>query len=198
MGAWLAALRSDLLVPEDPAARAAAGRDAAELRRRLAAREAARRLADWLGRRAQLGRHVFARGAPDPALDVPPAGDLADLLRACLKLLELPIQDRVYRPRPPPLWRAPDALARMRALLPALPPGGAPLGRFLPSAAEAGAAPLQRRAALAGTLAAGLELEREGVPALEQAGGFGEVRVLPALRRDLGAAAGRAPDATAA
>ena len=68
----------------------------------------------------------------------------------------------------------------MRALLPALPPGGAPLGRFLlPAAAEAGDAPLQRRAALAGTLAAGLKLAREGALALEQAGGFGKVRVRP-------------------
>jgi segregation and condensation protein A len=150
------------------------------LRRRLAEREAARRLADWLGRRAQLGRHVFARGAPDPALDAAPAaGDLAELLRACLRLLEPSVRDRVCRPRPPPLWRAPDALARMRALLPALPPGGAPLGRFLPAAAEAGDAPLQRRAALAGTLAAGLKLAREGALALEQAGGFGKVRVRP-------------------
>jgi segregation and condensation protein A len=176
MAAWLTLLRTRLLLPELPNDTAQA--EAAGLRQRLADREAARRLADWLERRAQLGREVFARGEPEPAADAPPAADLTALLRACLTLLELPAWERVYRPNPPPLWRVPDALAHMRALLAGLPQGAA-LAAFLPAAVGQGpAARLQRRAALASTFVAGLELSRDGTVALEQDTKFGEIRVM--------------------
>ena len=57
--------------------------------------------------------------------------EMEDLLRACLALLELPARERVWRPTSPPLWRVPDALAHMRALL-AGQPQGAALATFLP------------------------------------------------------------------
>ena len=53
----------------------------------------------------------------DRASAAEPAADVTELLRACLKLLQVPLCERVYRPRLPLLWRAPDALARIRALL---------------------------------------------------------------------------------
>jgi segregation and condensation protein A len=62
MAAWLTLLRSRLLLPVAEAEAAEAQREAADLRQRLASREAARRLADWLERRPQLGREVFGRG----------------------------------------------------------------------------------------------------------------------------------------
>ena len=108
-----------------------------------------------------------------------PAADITELLRACLKLLELPARDRVYRPNPPRLWRVPDALAHMHRLLTGLPPDGAPLERFLPAGGEAGRASLQRRAALASTLMASLELSREGALTLVQPKSFGEIQVAP-------------------
>ncbi len=87
-----------------------------------------------------------------------------------------------YRPRPLPLWRLPDALARLRRLLPDVAPeGGAPLGRFLPEVKGDGpGAALQRRAALASTLLAGLELCRDGSAAVRQEHAFGPVLVAPA------------------
>ena len=91
--AWLTLLRTRLLLPELPDETAQA--EAAGLRQRLADRDAARRLADWLERRPQLGREVFARGEPEPAADALPAADLTALLRACLTLLELPACERV-------------------------------------------------------------------------------------------------------
>ena len=179
MAAWLALLRTRLLLPE--AEDAAEQAEAATLRQRLADRAAARRLADWLERRPQLGRNVFGRGEAEPAAGAPPAADLTSLLRACLVLLDLPARDRVYRPSPPPLWRVPDALAHMRRLLPAVP-GGAALEAFLPAATGQGpAARLQRRAAIASTLVAGLELSREGATVLAQDAAFGGITVLPAL-----------------
>ena len=76
----------------------------------------------------------------------------------------------------------PDALARLRRLLPATAPEGAALEGFLPDVAdgaEAGAG-LRRRAALASTLVAGLEMARDGTAALAQEAPFGVVRVAPA------------------
>jgi segregation and condensation protein A len=74
-------------------------------------------------------------------------------------------------------------------------PQGAPLERFLPAAQAGHTSPLQRRAALASTLLAGLELSREGALEIEQDRSFGEIR----LRLGGSLTAGRpARDATAA
>ncbi|MFC7477508.1 segregation and condensation protein A [Dankookia sp. GCM10030260] len=175
MAAWLTLLRTRLL-PElsDNAAQA----EAAGLRQRLADRDAARRLADWLERRPQLGWEMFARGEPEPAADAPPAADLTALLRACLTLLELPARERVYRPRLPALWRVPEALARIRALLPRLSADVA-LNDLLPPTPVTEEASLWRRSALASTLLAGLELSREGAARLEQDQAFEAIRVSP-------------------
>ncbi len=87
----------------------------------------------------------------------------------------LPHRDRVYRPRPPALWWVPDALERMRELLPTVGEG-ANLISFLPSQTEDRvSSKLQRRAALASTLMAGLELERDGAAVLHQTKPFGTV-----------------------
>jgi segregation and condensation protein A len=115
--------------------------------------------------------------------------DLTELLRACLRLIELPERERVYRPDPPPLWRVPDALARIRVLLAALPVGAA-LEHFARPPASLARTPLQRRAALASTLLAVLELGREGELAFKQTDAFGEIHVQGAAR---GSATG-APD----
>ena len=101
------------------------------------------------------------------------------MLRACLRLLVLPHRDRVYRPRPPALWRVPEALERMRELLPKVGEG-ADITSFLPSLSEARVSSrLQRRAALATTLMAGLELGRDGVAHLDQLEAFGTITIRP-------------------
>lgn len=186
MAATLTELRSRLLLPADaPAARAAA-EEAEALRRQLLARAQMRLAADWLERRPQLGREVFARGMPEliPAGGV---GDVTELLRACLVALRVPEeQAAAFRPKPPPLWRASDALSRLRQLLGVLP-DGSPLQAFLP---QLGTEPpdraLRARAALSSTLIAGLELARDGVLALEQEAAWTPVRVKRRDDRDAG------------
>ena len=183
MAAWLTLLRSRLLLPTAAAESAEAECETAGLRRKLAYREWASRLAGWLERRPQLRRQVFARGDVEPTAStiagVLPLADTAELLRACLRLLVLPYRDRVYRPPPPALWRVPDALERMRALLPTIGEG-ANFTSFLPPPSEARAqSQLQQRAALATTFMAGLELGREGIVALSQVEAFGVVRLAP-------------------
>ncbi|NOG74024.1 ScpA family protein [Roseicella sp. DB1501] len=177
MAAWLLALRARLLLPAGTDGSAEAEREAVELRHQLAKREAARRLADWLERRPQFGREVFARGAPEQEATAEPAADVTALLRACLRLLEVPVQERVYRPRPPTLWRVPDAMAHLRAMLAELPADGARLDAVLPPAPAGETTTLWRRSALASTLLASLELSRDGAVMLEQEAAFGAIRV---------------------
>jgi segregation and condensation protein A len=173
MAAWLLALRARLLLPAGTAESAKAEREAEDLRQRLAKRAAARRLADWLERRPQLGREVFARGAPEQEATAEPAADVTALLRACLRLLEVPPRERVYQPQPPALYRVPEAMARIREMLPHLPADGAQLKHLLPPAPVGEDAALWRRSAVASTLLASLELSREGAATLEQDGPFG-------------------------
>ncbi len=176
--ATLLDLRARLVVPTAPAEDAAAVRDAAAMRRLLLEREAMRRAATWLEQRQQLGRDVFARGAPEPLAEAPPATDLTALLRACLTLLAAPARGvPIHRPGLPPLWRVPEALAHLRGLLPELARGGASLVQLVPAREGAMATPLQRRAVLASTLLAALELSRDGTLALDQPEAFGPIRV---------------------
>jgi segregation and condensation protein A len=190
MAAHLALLRSRLLLPADSAEAVEARREAEAVRRRLADRGFVRRLADWLEQRPRLGRDVFARGAAEEEPEsadqrgaATPAADVTALLRACLAVLERPGRGGSWRPAPLPLWRVPDALARLRRILPTLPEG-APLERFLPEPVDDGPdAAFRRRAALASTLLAGLELGREGVASLSQEGAFGAIVVAPAMPR---------------
>ena len=70
MAAWLAYLKSRLLLPEEPKDEEPTGEELAaalafRLRRLEAMREAAARLAN----RDRLGRDVFARGEPEPVVD---------------------------------------------------------------------------------------------------------------------------------
>ena len=53
-------------------------------------------------------------------------------LRACLVALKLPEGAEPYRPRPPPVWRVSDAVARITALLGRVPESGIPLTAFPP------------------------------------------------------------------
>ncbi len=176
MAAWLALLRSRLLLPADAAEARQAQSEAEALRRQLVSRAEANAVADWLERRPQLGQAVFGRGMPD-ARATDRVGDVVALLRACLVALRLPQQATVYRPRPPVLWRVGDAIARIGQLLGALP-DGSPLAAFLPGIDGADASrELRCRAALASTLVAGLELARGGALTLDQDGAWTPVRV---------------------
>jgi segregation and condensation protein A len=136
-----------------------------------------RQAADWLDRRPQLGRDVFPRGAPELTASGR-AGDITDLLRACLVALRVPeAQAAAYRPRPPPLWRVSDAVPHIRRLLAGLP-DDTPLAALLPPiAGNDPGRTLRCRAAVASTLVAGLELTRDGALALDQDAAWADIRV---------------------
>lgn len=174
MAAWLTWLKSRLLLPAGTAA-AEEGEQAAEvLAGKLREMQAVRAAAIWLGQRPQLGQDVFARGDPEDLTQADRsrlAADLPGLMRAYLVAMRRRAATRSYRPPPDALWSVKDALARLGALLGSLPDWSS-LERFLP---ESLTAPRQRRAALASTLLAGLELARGGTLRLRQDEPFGPI-----------------------
>ena len=182
MAATLTHLRSRLLLPADAPGSEAAEDEAEALRRQLVRRAHVHVAADWLERQPQLGRDAFGRGEAGQGSGESPwhgrggedsttqgrAGDITELLRACLVALQLPEEVEAYRPRPPPLWRVTDAIARIERLIGKLP-YGSPLGAFLPTISDEPAGrELRCRAAVASTLIAGLELARNGALMLGQ------------------------------
>jgi segregation and condensation protein A len=187
MAAWLAWLKSRLLLPEEPDAEEDAGALAERLTERLAELEAMRAGARWLGMRPWLGHDVFARGAPE-ALTLEDRSallaDLPSLLRAYLDAARRAAARRPYRPKPRKLWTVQDALDRLARLLGAAP-GWSVLAGFLPPGLGDA---VETRAALASTLVAGLEMAKGGSIELRQDEPFGPIRVRGARADDVGGA----------
>ncbi|WP_428378117.1 segregation and condensation protein A [Lichenicoccus sp.] len=192
MAAWLAWLKSRLLLPREDAA-AAEGEAAAELlQARLAELAHVGRAAAWLSRRDQLGHEVFRRGAAEELTEIDRSGlvlELPTLLGAYMAAMRRTAKRRVYRPRPLAFWTVQDALARLRMLLGGDLPSWCALESMLPDFmrhADPGRAEAlrERRAAMAGMLIAGLELARSGALELRQEQAFSTIllrRAEPAI-----------------
>jgi segregation and condensation protein A len=175
MAAWLAWLKSRLLLPPETAG-AEEGEAAADvLAARLQDLQAMRAVAAWLGARPQLGQDVFCRGLPEAHTEIDRSRltlDLSSLLRAYVQAARRRAgRPRHYQPRKLTLWSVKDALTRLMTLLGSLPDWTS-LDRFMPK--ELGD-PLERRAALASTLLAGLEMARGGMLHVRQDVPFGPI-----------------------
>ncbi len=177
MAAWLAWLKSRLLLPEEEAPDEDAEALAGALADRLAELGRMRAAAAWLGARLQLGREVFGRGAPE-SLTVQDrsgiAADLPALLQAYAAARRRALARRPYAPKPRRLWTVQEALARLSRLVGALP-DWAVLHRFLPEGLALD--PVERKAAVASTLIAALEAARGGGVELRQDRAFGPILV---------------------
>lgn len=174
MAAWLAWLKSRLLLPAPSEARAQAEEAQEDLRARLARLEALHAAVGWLETRPRLGRERLARAAQDPLPDrVQPrwTATLGDLLAAGVRLATRRAGDRLtLAPTVPVTVEA--MLARLRR---ALEDGQwHALVSFLPPELTR---PDERRIALAVGLVAGLELARQGVIELDQAVPFAPIMV---------------------
>jgi len=179
MAAWLAYLKSRLLLPrqERPKAEEPPAEEmAARLAYRLAKLDAMRSAGEALKVRPQLGREVFGRGDPE-AIKVLPSGriegDLYQLMSAYIGQRVKEVK-RQYRPRPPQAYPLEDARERLRQLLPELDrwtslAGVAPKG-------AAGQGP-SRASYVASTLSASLELVKEGALEAKQLEAFGDIYI---------------------
>ena len=184
MAAWLAFLKSRLLLPDDEADDAPSGEElAAVLARRLAQLEAMRAAGRRLMALSRLGVHVFARGMPEPMAITTRAvwdASLYDLLSAYAALRLRGVADTMQLPHRH-VFSLQDARERLLRLL-GRTASWAPLDFYL---VEYLAQPELRRTARASALSASLELVREGEMLLRQSAPFAPLFVRRRLGADL-------------
>jgi len=175
MAAWLAYLKSRLILPQaNPEEAASAEEAAAQLRWRLQRLEAMRQAAARLMARDRLGRDVFARGAPEPVLVVRTkkhVDTLYDLLSAYSHQRIKRAGHNVYALVRPPVLLIEQARSRLERIVGKIPQWNL-LQRFLPGDWSTGA---RRRTALASMFSACLELTRDGKIEIRQLSTFGEL-----------------------
>ena len=174
MAAWLAYLKSRLLLPDlgeedEPSGEQMAAALAFQLRRLEAMQDAGQKLMA----RSHLGREFFRRGAPEtfralinPVLEV----TLYDLLRAYGNQKQR-IEGGTLHIEAFEIFTVEDALHRLQSLLGSSPDWES-LWHFLPEGVLEG---LVQRSAIASTFTASLELAREGKIKLRQSGPFGPI-----------------------
>jgi segregation and condensation protein A len=179
MAAWLAYLKSCLLLPKDPAQDPSPEELAALLQLRLQHLDAMREAGARLMTRDRLGRDVFARGCPEGLRQVRRS-------RWEVSLFELAAAYGQVRARSAPVMHVvsrrsvvtlEEAIERVSALV-----GSAVDWTLLERFLEPTHDPDRARSALASSFVAALELARQGRVELRQAGPFAplELRRAPA------------------
>jgi len=187
MAAWLAFLKSRLLLPAPPRE---AGPDASDLAEALAPRlrklEAIRKAAELLINRPRLGRDFFARGQPEPVAITRRTvyeANLYDLLAAYARQTQRHARARV-RFEARQVW----SLAEAREALERLIGAASDWTAFDNWLIEACAAADMRRSARASAFAASLEMAREGKVELRQEKTFAPLFIRAAQPAEEGAA----------
>lgn len=177
MAAWLAYLKSRLLLPPDPADPGPTGEEMAahlafQLQRLAAMREAAARLMA----RDRLGRDIFARGIPEDVTRTRVVRHTATLLDLMQAYARLRSRDafRPYAFDRRNVYTMETALERMRGLI-GTRASWTELAAFLPD--DWALDPPRRRSATAAHFAAALELCRQGRIHLRQSDTFAPIEV---------------------
>ena len=177
MAAWLAFLKSRLLLPPEPGEEGPSAEDLAahlafQLERLQAMREAAARLMA----RDQLGRDFFARGLPEGISlnrKITYDATLLDLMRAYARIRTKDefrpfVMDREH------VFTMEQALERMRGLI-GYAGEWAELTSFLPEGWDV--TPMARRSATAAHFAAVLEMAKRGQLAIRQGETFAPIQI---------------------
>lgn len=184
MAAWLAYLKSRLLLPEDkkteaePSGEEMAAALAFQLRRLEAMQESAARLQA----RPLLGRDVFGRGMGEEFKIMAKAVwevSLYDLLKSYGEQKRR-VDNGTMPIEPMDLYAVQDVLVRFESMLGRMPDWRT-LETFLPPFIKEG---LVRRSAVAATFNAALELVKSGKVEIRQSGLFGPIFVRPAGAAD--------------
>ncbi|WP_298746426.1 ScpA family protein [uncultured Brevundimonas sp.] len=177
MAAWLAYLKSRLLLPrtEKAGEEAPAEEMAAALAFRLRKLEAMRRAVEAIQSRPQLKRDVFTRGDPEALVVIPSdriEASLYELMAAYVTQRRREEQRRYNPGQRVEAFALEAAREWLRDLLPRLEQW-TPLNRVAP--AKHGAEGPSQASFTASTLSAGLELVKEGAMEVKQAGTFAEL-----------------------
>jgi segregation and condensation protein A len=172
MAAWLTYLKSRLLIPQPPKQGEVEPQDMAQrLAFRLQRLQAMRDAAEKLMSGAQLGRDVFARGAPEPLVIETQhtySDTLLDLLKAYAGRRQRKMVHQIYTVKKQTVWSIKEARETLEKLLGVMDDWGTFdlwLERFI-------AQPDTRRSVRASSFTASLELAREGVIELRQEEAF--------------------------
>ena len=174
MAAWLAYLKSCLLLPKDPEIDPGPEELALRLQQRLQRLDAMREAGARLMGRDRIGRDVFARGAPEGLRLVKKALWQAGAfdLYAAYGRVRARTQPAMHVVAHRSVMTLEDAISRVSALLGAAIDWTA-LESFLPVSAD----PAYRKSALASSFVAALELARQGRLEIEQDEAFDELFV---------------------
>ena len=168
MAAWLAFLKSRLLLPPDPEEEGPSGEElAAHLAFQLERLQAMRDAAARLMARDRLGRDIFARGLPEDVMRIRTVTYSATLLDLMQAYARIRTRDE-FRPfvmDRDSVFTMEQALDRMRGLI-GFAGTWTDLTSYLPPGWEDD--PVKRRSATAATFAASLELVKEGKLELRQ------------------------------
>jgi segregation and condensation protein A len=174
MAAWLAYLKSRLLLPEQAGELGPSAEDMANaLALRLQRLEAIRIAADQLNNRPQLGREVFARGAPEPIADIKRpewTATLYDLLTAYATQRQKSALSHV-RFAKRTVW----SLSEARDVLTRLIGASYDWSRLDQYLISYVVEPAQRATAMASSFAVVLEMVREGQLDVNQSGAFAPI-----------------------
>jgi segregation and condensation protein A len=185
MAAWLAYLKSRLLIPAPPSTDEALPQDmAARLAFRLLRLAAMRDASAKIMAMSQLGVHVFERGDPQPlVVDVQReySDNLIDLLKAYADRRQRKVVRQTYTVKRQPTWSIKEAREALERLVGSMDEWSAFdnwLERYL-------ASPENRRSVRASSFTASLELARDGRIEMRQEQAFEPIymrrRVLAAV-----------------
>ncbi|WP_368039502.1 ScpA family protein [Sphingomonas sp. ID1715] len=174
MAAWLAYLKSALLLPKDPTVDPSPEELALRLQIRLQRLQAMREAGARLMARDRIGRDVFVRGRPEGLRVVRKSlwdADLYEVIAAygAVMARTQPVVHQIARR---PVMSLEDALARVEALL-GQKIEWTRIEAFLPIVSD----PQLRRSALASSFVAALELAKQGKAELRQEEAFGDLFV---------------------
>jgi segregation and condensation protein A len=174
MAAWLAYLKSRLLLPEVATGEGPSAEDMAlALAYRLRRLEAFREVATRLMGRPQLNRDIFARGAPEPIAEIKQpewSATLYDLLTAYASQRQRSVLSRV-RFKKRTVWSLAEARAALERLI-GMSSDWSRIDEFLISYVVE---PALRATVMASSFASALELVREGVAEIHQKESFSPI-----------------------
>ena len=182
MAAWLAFLKSKLLLPaeKDEEGEPTGAELAALLAFRLKRLHAMREVSAQLMTRKRLGRDVFARGTPEPIRITRKSiyeANVYDLLKAYSQQRQR-TAIRTWQIRQRTVWSLQEARAELERLL-GIACDWAPLDQLL---AEFLVEPELRKTALASSFTATLEMTREGALEIRQAKSFAPLLIRRRMR----------------
>lgn len=177
MAAWLAFLKSRLLLPPEPGDAGPSGEElAAHLAFQLERLQAMREAAAKLMARDQLGRDFFARGIPEDVTRLRTITYTATLLDLMQGYARIRTKDdfRPFTMDRDRVMTLEQALERMRGLI-GYAGDWTDLASYLPEGWESD--PVRRRSATAATFAASLELVKAGKISIRQGETFSPIQI---------------------